>query len=397
LQTGDIIEAVVDRIAFGGEGVCRIKELVVFVPFTMSGDVVEIEIVERKKRYARGRLVRIITPSQERTASVCPYYVRCGGCQYQHIRYDAQLEIKTAHVVDAFTRIGKFAKPPVAGIIRSPRPYGYRGKAEFQAVRDDRGEWTSGFMHGLSHHVVDIESCPIMDDSINDAYRQFRKDLFAGKAENLCPGKHIFWSRPESRDSVVCPPGTVLRTVKGKHLFVPQHGFFQANTDLAARLVDEVVSGCALTGKESVLDAYCGSGLFTLFLASSAGEIFGIEAEPDAVTCAGINLQAAGYDNAVFIRGDVASVMKKRMKTDIPHIDVMICDPPRTGLSPKALAAVIEARPARIVYVSCNPATQARDMKVLADGAYDLKSLQPVDMFPQTAHVEIVGLMERTP
>ena len=395
MQTGNIIEAVVDRIAFGGEGVCRVEELVVFVPFIMSGDIVEIEIVERKKRYARGRLVRIIAPSQERTAPVCPYYVRCGGCQYQHIRYDAQLEIKTAHVVDAFTRIGKFAKPPVAGIVRSPRPYGYRGKAEFQVVRDDSGEWTSGFMHGLSHRVVDIESCPIMDDSINKDYQRFRKDLVVGNAEVIREGKAVFWSRPESEASVVCPPGSVLRTVKGKHLLAPQQGFFQANTGLTERLVDTVVSMCAPTGKETVLDAYCGSGLFTLFLAPHAGRIFGIETEPDAVTCARINLQEAGYNHAVFVEGDVASVMGKQMKTDMPHIDVMVCDPPRVGLNPGTLSAIIDARPARIVYVSCNPATQARDMKILADEGYDLKILQPVDMFPQTAHIEVVGLMER--
>jgi 23S rRNA (uracil1939-C5)-methyltransferase len=395
LQTGDIIEAVVDRIAFGGEGVCRVKELVVFVPFTMSGDTVEIEIVERKKRYARGRLVRIIAPSQERTAPVCPYYVRCGGCQYQHIRYDAQLEIKTSHVVDAFTRIGKFAKPPVAGIVRSPRPYGYRGKAEFQVVRDDSGKWTSGFMYGLSHRVVDIESCAIMDDSINNDYQRFRKNLLAGGTGGLHEGKHIFWSRPESQASVVCPPGSVLRTVKGKHLLTPQQGFFQANTGLTERLVDEVVSMCALTGKETVLDAYCGSGLFTLFLAPHAGRVFGIETDAEAVNCAGINLQAARYNHAVFVQGDVAYVMGKQMKTDMPHIDVMICDPPRVGLSPRTLTATIDAQPARIVYVSCNPATQARDMKILADEGYDLKILQPVDMFPQTAHIEVVGLMER--
>ncbi len=395
MQAGDIIEAVVDRIAFGGDGVCRIEELVVFVPFAMIGDTVEIEIVDRKKRYARGRLVRLLDPSRERAVPVCPYYVQCGGCQYQHIRYDAQLEIKTAHVVDAFTRIGKFANPSVAGIIHSPRPYAYRGKAEFQAVRGDNGKWLSGFMHGLSHEVVDIESCRIMDDSINSDYQRFRSNLLAGEAEGLHEGKHIFWSHQEFRESVVCPSGTVLRTVKGRHLFVPQEGFFQANTELTAALVDTVVSMCALTGKESVADAYCGSGLFALFLAPHAGEVLGIETDLEAVNCAGINLQRAGYNNAVFVRGDVAYVLGKRMKTEMRHIDVVVCDPPRVGLSPKTLSAIIDVQPERIVYVSCNPATQARDMRALADRGYDLKSLQPVDMFPQTAHIEVVGLMER--
>jgi len=394
-KCGDIGEVAIDGVAFGGEGVCRIKDMVVFVPFAVGGDRAVIEIVETKKRYARGKIIRLIVLSPERTTPKCRYYTLCGGCQYQHVRYDAQLEIKRRHVIDAFVRLGKFTEPPVADTIRSPRPYGYRGKAEFQVARERSGRWISGFMHSSSHRIIDIDACAIVDDSINESYGLFRKEILGRKEAVKCQGKRIFWSNLDFPGHTVLDRGAVMRFVNGMHLMAPEQGFFQANTGLTGKLVDEVVSMCSLTGRETVLDAYCGSGLFTLFLAPGAKSIYGIEMDPEAVHYARINLRDIGCANAVVMSGDVAEMMKKEMAVTGSDMDVIVCDPPRLGLSPDVRAAIIAMKPARIVYISCNPATQARDMGELARNGYVLKRLQPIDMFPQTAHIEVIGLMER--
>jgi 23S rRNA (uracil1939-C5)-methyltransferase len=369
--------------------------MVVFVPFTVTGDEAVIEIVELKRRYAKGRMIRVLIPSPERTTPACPYYIQCGGCQYQHIHYAAQLKIKKMHVIDAFERLGKFNEPPVAVLIRSPRSFGYRGKAEFQIARGGHGKWIAGFMHSSSHNIIDIESCMILDDSINESYRQFREDILSRQTMVKYMEKRIFWSNLDGRDPMKQALGTIMRIVKDKSILVSSQGFFQANNSLTEKLVDEVVSMCSLSGQETVLDAFCGSGLFSLFLAAEAKKVYGIEMDPEAVAFARINLNEAGYVNTTIINGDVAAMMKKRITRAGSHVDVLVCDPPRLGLNPKAMAAIIEMQPAKIVYVSCNPATQARDMRVLANQGYMLKRLQPIDMFPQTAHIEVVGLMEK--
>jgi 23S rRNA (uracil1939-C5)-methyltransferase len=395
LKCGDIAEVDIDDIAFGGEGVCRIKDMVVFVPFTVGGDKAIVEIVATKRRYARGKIVRLIVPSRERAIPKCRYYALCGGCQYQHVRYDTQLAIKRRHVIDAFVRLGKFVAPPVADTIHSPQPFGYRGKAEFQVARERSGRWVSGFMHNSSHRVIDIDSCAIVDDSINESYGRFRREILGRKEAVKRQGKWIFWSKVELPDAAHLEREAVVRLVNGTYIMVSEQGFFQANTGLAGRFVDEVISMCNLTGRETVLDAYCGSGLFTLFLASGAKSIYGIEMDPEAVRYAQINLRDNGCSNAVVMNGDVAEMMKNKVAAAAFNMDVFVCDPPRVGLSPEVRASIIEMKPARIVYVSCNPATQARDMGELARNGYVLKKLQPIDMFPQTAHIEVVGLMER--
>jgi 23S rRNA (uracil1939-C5)-methyltransferase len=234
-----------------------------------------------------------------------------------------------------------------------------------------------------------------LDDSINESYRQFREDILSRQTMVKYMEKRIFWSDLDGRDPMKQALGTIRRIVKDKSILVSPQGFFQANNSLTEKLVDEVVSMCSLSGQETVLDAFCGSGLFSLFLAAEAKKVYGIEMDPEAVAFARINLNEAGYVNTTIINGDVAAMMKKRITAAGSHVDVLVCDPPRLGLNPKAMAAIIEMQPAKIVYVSCNPATQARDMRVLANQGYMLKRLQPIDMFPQTAHIEVVGLMEK--
>jgi 23S rRNA (uracil1939-C5)-methyltransferase len=400
MKIGDIVNVSITSVAFGGEGVGRIDDLVVFVPFTVTGDEVEVEIISMKRRFVRGRIKRIVVPSGSRVEPPCPYYTDCGGCQYQHIRYEAQTDIKQIQIGDAFRRIGMIGEPPLNNIIPSPHPFFYRGKAEFQIQVKGGKLPVAGFMHAASNEVVDVESCLLVDETINLAYREFREKLPAGHHGYRNGSKKLIWSYYEdySVDSLTSSERSekhVERLVKGKRFLVPRRGFFQANLFLLDCLVENVVSLCGLTGKETVLDAYCGSGLFSAFIAERSQRLFGIETDAGAVWCARENLRRLGYDNATIFRGDVSQVMRDRLLRQGIHVDVIVLDPPRLGLDGDTASAVAEIEPKKIVYVSCNPATQARDARVLTNKGYRLVSLQPMDMFPHTAHVEVIGLFEK--
>lgn len=463
-----IVPVAIEDIAFGGEGVGRYQNQAIFVPYTAPEDEASVKVTEVRKRHARGIIHEIVKPSPSRIAPRCRYFTRCGGCDYQHLSYPDQLAIKKTQVVEAFRRIGCFPDPPVADVIPSPRPFNYRGKADFWVRRRDGQSGAAGFLRAKSRDIVDIERCEIIVESLNQVLKGLHKqlgnssvpvtgrqvtawswgreigadvptaalndpaikkallgqpippDLFrsiAGQSysvwEKSSQSKHIPEKLSHSND--ICGHSTipsdvwplhadpagdlafcgdvVPRIVKGGTFLVPAQGFFQANLHLVEQLVDTVVAMCALTSGESVLDAYCGSGLFSMFLAPAARRIFGIELWEKAVACARENLARAGHDNADFIIGDAGEVMQSQFVARQQFLDVLVLDPPRTGCPGKVLSSANRLRPTRIVYVSCNPATQARDCRFFADHGYTLQSLQPFDMFPQTSHVEVVALL----
>jgi 23S rRNA (uracil1939-C5)-methyltransferase len=398
LKPGDQLELRIDHVAFGGDGVGRFQQQVVFVPFTVDGDEVRILITDVRKRFVRGRLEKLLKPSPNRIESRCRYYARCGGCQYQHIRYDHGLQLKGQQVVDAFVRIGKVALPPSTPVIPSPGAFQYRGKADYHVRVSPNEPPVIGFMDVSSKHIIDIDRCEIVDETINEACLTFRRDLGMGRI-NTPWDRQTIWSADidgEKADVVTDfrKPRFVTRTVKGQNLAAPYRGFFQANRFLVSRLVDDVVETSALSGRETVLDAYCGSGLFSLFLAPKARRVYGIEMDGEAIHCARRNHRQAGLTNAAFIRGDAGEILLKDFVETQRHVDVLILDPPRTGCDPALLSGLVKLKPARIVYISCNPATQARDIRHLLDHGFTLISLKPYDMFPQTAHIEVVALLE---
>lgn len=383
MQIKDRLILKIDSIAFGGHGVGRADGFVVFVPFTAPEDTVEIEIVERKKKFARGRLLKILEPSYQRTEPLCRYYGRCGGCSYQHIDYEYQLKIKQKQVEEAFSKIGGLSRPPVSDVIPSPRPYAYRGKATFHAAKM-AGSFKLGFMDVSGGQIVDIERCEIMDETINDQLRRIRIK------ENVSFDSHdlTFWSGPDAAAEVI------VRSVFGREFLVPRSGFFQANLHLTDRMVDEVRY---LVGKEqrgTIIDACCGSGLFSILLAPYAHRMVGVEINEKSVKYARNNAEAQGVKNAEFIQGDIEDILKD-MARKKDAVDLIILDPPRTGLTPETLAAISGLQSQNIIYISCNPATQARDVKILNKGGYALLSLQPLDMFAQTEHIETIGWLRR--
>lgn len=394
LRIGDLIRMAIGDVAFGGDGVARVSGLAVFVPFTIDGDEVEVEITELRKRYARGRLVRIVTPSCHRVPPACPDYTRCGGCRMQHIDYGHQLELKRRQVEEAYKRIAAISPAPVMPVIPSPRPFGWRGKAEFHIARGRGGPCRVGLMALASHDIIEIERCGIVEESINRKYRDFRHALRSG--ELRVPGeRQLIWSdeprEPPTGLFTGCGrPPDVTRIVRGRRLTVPGRGFFQANVALVGALVDHVIGMGGLSGRETVIDAYAGAGLFSLFLGAKAASLFGIEGDPEAVRCAGINLSREGIPQAKPVHGDVADVLREFVLSGM-KADLVVLDPPRDGCGEGVLEGVAALSPERIVYVSCNPATQARDVRRLAGSGYGLDLLQPLDMFPQTGHIEVIA------
>ncbi len=400
MKEGDRVTTTIRDVAFGGDGVGVVNGMAIFVPFTVDGDRVLVEVTGMKKKFARGELREILEPSRHRTVPACPYFGHCGGCRYQHVGYLRQLELKERQVREAFSRIGKFTSPPVQSVRPSPRIFNYRGKAEYHVSGGPEKGLEIGFIHVSGSGVVDIGECLLVEDSINRACTKFRKALLAGE-ERLRGTRLAVWSALPGEEAGTVAAGAghgaqVARVVGPRRLLVPAGGFFQANLSLVEELVAQVIDLCALTGRETLLDAYCGSGLFALFALPRACRVFCIEGDEEALGCAAANLGAEGKDKARFFAGDVGRVLRKEFVKGGLKADVVVLDPPRTGCTRRALDALAALQPGRIVYVSCNPATQARDCAYLAERGFTLASLHPIDMFPQTGHIEVVGLLERS-
>ncbi len=384
MQLKDRMTIKIESIAFGGQGVGRVNNFVVFIPFAAPDDELEVEIVELKKKFARGRILKISKPSPLRHVPLCGYYEKCGGCCYQHLRYEHQLNIKKKQVQEAFSKIGKIASPPVLDPIASTHAFHYRGKAQLHAAKEASG-WKLGFLDVSGGKIVDIERCEIMEETINDKIGELRKNSKLLSVEsNLTIWSELHGDASHNGDQI-------KRMVKGKEFILPRGGFFQANLHLTDRLVDEV---CRLVMHEklnTIVDAYCGSGLFSIFLSPYAENVIGIETGEQAAQFAQRNAERQGVRNTKFICGDVESVLPREFVFGADKIDLLVLDPPRIGCDAAFLKTIAALRPEKVIYISCNPATQARDIKYLSEYGYELLSLLPLDMFPQTEHIEVIA------
>lgn len=398
LSRGERLVMPVTDVAFGGDGVGRAGGQVIFLPFAVDGDEVEVEITEVKPRYARARLLRILSPSPFRREAPCPLFGRCGGCRLQHVAYDHQLALKTRQVKELFTRIARLADPPLTPAVPAPLPLAYRIKADFHLAGGGGASQRVGLMALASHELVAVERCAIVAETINGKLGRLGEELRRGlrlRGERL-----TLWSDEPGEPPIAIPAGDgpppdVTRIVGGRRITVAYGGFFQANGALIEALVALVGERSALSGTETLLDAYGGAGLFSLFLGPRAARLYGIEGDREAARHAGINLARAGLEKARFFQGDVGQVIARELLPRRVKADVALLDPPRDGCGEGTLDAVAALAPERIVYVSCNPATQARDCLTLAGFGYRLRTLTPIDMFPQTAHIETVALLTR--
>jgi len=388
LKVGDIERVAIGTVAFGGNGLGRINNMVIFVPFAIDGEEVEVEIGEVRKNYCVGKIKKLCHPSPRRIEPRCPYYSLCGGCQYQHIAYEYQLEIKERQVKESFERVGKFSLPPVKSIIPSIKFFNYRGKAEYHFDFDETGRPRIGFMDTDGSNLINIQRCEIVDESINRACNKLREE-FVAKKDFGHKTRYTLWSQTENQLDRY-----ISRTVNGMKYRIPSDGFFQTNLSLMDRLAEQAINMSNLTESDTVLDCYCGSGFFSLLLSPFIRQIFGIEVDKESVKCARYNLQNCGFTNVHIYQGRVEKVVKKSFIKKGVKIDVVFLDPPRMGCSKDILSGITELKPGKIIYISCNPATQARDIRYLADQGFFLRELQPIDMFPQTRHIEVIALLD---
>jgi len=368
-QTGDRLGLTIDDIAFGGEGVGRVNDFVVFVPFVLVGEVVEAEIVEVKKHFARAKLLRVEKPSPERAEPECRYFGQCGGCQYQHIVYATQLRLKQKQIGDLFVRVGKFSPDVIAPVIPCPQPYGYRNRIMV------RSQWNKpeqklniGFVRRDSGLVEDVKECKIAEPALNEQLQHVR-------------------AHPPPRGGLK----VVLRTLP-ENWDVPPDSFFQNNYFLLPRLVEIVRQFLSAGGTRHLLDLYCGVGFLGIELAEAVESFIGVEYDQRAIQSARRNAASRKISNGEFVARKVEEVLPELWKRFSPQATAVLLDPPRKGCLPQTLKLLRETRPAQAIYVSCHPATMARDLNILCkDSVFGLVRVQPLDMFPQTQHVECVA------
>ncbi len=369
LTAGETLQLTVSDIAFGGEGVARVDGFVIFVPFVAPGEVVEAEVTEVKKRFGRARLLRVLKPSGDRVNAPCRYFGECGGCQYQHLAYPAQLELKHKQVRDLLCRLGGLEPAVIAPIIGCPQPFGYRNRIMVRTQWDKFKQGLNfGFIRTDNRLVLDIEECTIAEPTINRQLKQVRQ-------------------HPPPKGGL-----KVVLRVPPEGWEVPPDSFFQNNYFLLPRLV-EVVRGCfQSSGCRSLADVYCGVGFFSLELADLTERFVGVEYDRLAVNAARKNAQTRLRSNGEFIAGKAEALLAEVLAGLNPGPTAVLLDPPRKGCAPNLLQLLRRSRPEQIIYVSCDPATMARDLNVLcAEAVFMVAQVVPLDMFPQTAHVECVA------
>jgi tRNA/tmRNA/rRNA uracil-C5-methylase (TrmA/RlmC/RlmD family) len=372
-KISDRVSVTIHDIAFGGEGVGRIEEFVIFVPFVIVGETVEAEITEVKKNFARAKLLRVVTAAPERVTPECKFYGACGGCQYQHIDYAAQLRIKHKQIADLFERVGKISREVVAPVLPCPSPYGYRNRIMI------RSQWNGpakkleiGFIRTDNKFVEGIDECKIAEPVLNEQIKEVR-------------------ANPPHKGGI-----KVVLRVQPENWEVPRDSFFQNNFFLLPKLVETVREFLKAGGSRHLIDLYCGVGFFGIEAASVVDSFVGVEYDKLAIAAARQNAATRNIANGEFIAAQVEDVLPELLQKFSPEKTSVILDPPRKGCWPATLELLRATKPAQVIYVSCHPATMARDLNILcADGVFELAQVQPLDMFPQTQHVECVADLRR--
>lgn len=369
LSPGQLIAVTIHDLAFGGEGVGRLDELVVFVPFVIPGEKVEVEVTEVKKKFARARLVRVLQASPERVEPRCPYFGECGGCQYQHIAYEAQLRLKHKQISDLFQRIGGFSGAVIDPVVACPEPYGYRNRIMVRTQWNKRLQRMElGFLGMDNEHVVSITECALAEPVLNEDLQKVR-------------------ANPPPRGGL-----KVTLRVTPEGWVVPRDSFFQNNFHLLPKLVETVRERLRDAGSRRLIDAYCGVGFFALELADLVESFVGVEYDGLAIKAAKENMKLRDVTNGQFVSGPAEDYLGGLLQRHPNEPTTLVIDPPRTGVPPDALQRIRRAHPQQVIYVSCHPATLARDLQILcAQGGYRLVKVTPHDMFPQTQHVECVA------
>jgi len=456
-----IEKALVSGIASEGKAIVRHNDLVVFVPYVVPGDIIDIQLTRKRNSYAEGKAVFFHTYSSQRENAFCEHYGICGGCQWQILPYSEQLRCKQQQVIDQLTRIAKVELPEISPIVGSAKTQFYRNKLEFtfsnkrwmteeeiQSGQTFDNRNALGFhIPGMFDKVLDIHTCWLQDPVSNRIRNEIKsfalKNDFSffdlrnkgGLLRNLIIRTSstseimlivvFFEDDPIRREmllnhlSAQFPEITsllyiinekandtitdlevfrfkgndfIIEEMEGLKFKIGPKSFFQTNSEQAYNLYQIARDFAGLTGKERVYDLYTGTGTIANFIAKDALQVIGIEYVPEAVEDARINSELNGITNTLFFAGDMKDLLNEVFIENYGHPDVIITDPPRAGMHDDVIKTILFAKPQRIVYVSCNPATQARDLNAL-DSLYSVEKVQPVDMFPHTHHVENIVLL----
>jgi 23S rRNA (uracil1939-C5)-methyltransferase len=445
----DELELTIDSLAYGGNGVARLNGFVVFVRRGLPGDTVRARVTKVKRGWAEATATQVLTPSPERVDAPCEHFPACGGCRFQDLAYEAQAAAKEAQVRDALVRIGGVADPPLEPLVPAASAFHYRNKLEYSFTDTARGAALGFHRAGRWDEVLEVERCWLTSELGNgvreavrewaqeeglpafdqEAQRGYLRHLVVREGRNTgqalvllvtAPGdlqgadrlvaalrafpevRSVQWAVNESPAEVTNLPANVLwgeeaieEELLGLRFRVRPNAFLQTNTEMAERLYETALEYAALTENETVYDLYCGIGTIGLALAGRALTVWGVDVSEESVACAIENAGLNGLTNAAFFAGEVGSSLQDLVaRAGSP--DVAVVDPPRAGLSGKALRRLARLEAPRLVYVSCNPTTLAGNVKDLArDWGYRLERVRPVDMFPHTPHVEAVALLTR--
>ncbi|MCC5789561.1 MAG: class I SAM-dependent RNA methyltransferase [Opitutales bacterium] len=374
-----------------GQGVGRVDNWVVMVPFTIPGERVRARIFRNHKNYSEADLVEVLQASPHRVSPQCSLFGECGGCQYQHLEYSEQLQWKQRQVKELFAHMADLAVE-VEEAVPSPRLFGYRSKItpHYRKPRDGTINEIGFLRPGRRNAIIDVPQCPLATEAININLPSVRESL-RSRAGQLKKGGTLLLR--EGFDGVETNPKKIIREKVGELMFhFPAGEFFQNNPFILPQLVQYVMEQAKSTGAEYLLDAYCGSGLFALSGAKKFQEVEGVEISEAAIRWARENAKRNEIKNVRLTVGDAAEIFAQT--TFPPKQTTVVIDPPRKGSTPEFLQQLLEYRPGRVVYVSCNPATQIRDLKQLDEGGYQLTRLQPFDLFPQTKHLECVATLD---
>jgi 23S rRNA (uracil1939-C5)-methyltransferase len=418
----------IQSVAFKGYGVTRIHGKVIFVPYGVTGDRGWIEIVEEKKKYSMGRFIQVVEPSPWRVNPQCPYFGRCGGCQWQHIDYSVHGELKKEILREILKRLGKLKEIPPIRVTSSPKSYAYRVRVQLKVKGKSMGYYQEG-----THRIVEIDHCPISNPFVNQIIRSLREESvpFLPLEEieiNVSPEEErgVLLLHPLSHDHGIedfsktflqrhpILRGIAVARKDGLSFFgdpylnftiplnqgeekrslgfrISPGSFLQVNLEQNQRLIQTVLEFSEVNEGEKVLDLYAGAGNLTLPLAMGAKEVLGIDENGMAIEDGRYNAGRNGIQNGNFIHGKVEDVLKGFTKKP----DLIVLDPPRTGCKP-VLDQVVRLKPQKIVYVSCEPTTFSRDLSLFSERGYSLQGLDLIDMFPQTYHMEVIGLLQQS-
>ena len=400
----------VDGLVYGGSGIARAPDgRAVFIPFVLPGEFVRVRILEEKTGFMKAEIVEVLESSPDRIQPRCRHFGVCGGCNYQHIPYSKQVEIKKNILFEQLVRLGRLDSPKISQVISSNSQWNYRNAIQFHLSQSGR----LGFEKFSSHDTLEIQECHLPCAGLNNLWPQLefdelqeieRIELRQGKDEEILMVLHS--SNPVPPEFVtdlpisvvhLSPPGSIilagddhmLMQVLSKTFRVSAGAFFQVNTFIAEQLVQTLLSRVHLNNKMNVLDLYCGVGLFSKYLADQVGRCIGIEGS--SVACQDYAMNLDDCNNVELYEGAVEEILPNlTIKAEL-----VIVDPPRNGIHPKALAGIFTLSPEQVVYISCNPATLARDAKKLIEAGYDLTETILLDMFPQTYHIESINFFKQ--